>query len=107
MLSPHEVMSAGMMMMLLLKRRMISKRKESVVFVKSLDKIKKYSFVDDESQMMLSAITRKFEDLRINNKKKVDKIISQLIINVKFFVSLLKWKKKVISPFFNHGKSIL
>ena len=44
-------------------------RKESVVFVKSLDKIKKYSFVDDESQMMLAAITRKFEDLRINNKK--------------------------------------
>lgn len=69
MLSPLEVMSAGMMMMLLLKRRMISKRKESVVFVKSLDKIKKYSFVDDESQMMLAAITRKFEDLRINNKK--------------------------------------
>lgn len=69
MLSPHEVMSAGIMMMLLLKRRMISKRKESVVFVKSLDKIKKYSFVDDESQMMLAAITRKFEDLRINNKK--------------------------------------
>ena len=70
MLSPLEVMSAGMMMMLLLKRSMISKRKESVVFVKSLDKIKKYSFVDDESQMMLSAITRKFEDLRINNNKK-------------------------------------
>ena len=67
--SPLEVMSAGMMMMLMLKRRMISKRKESVVFVKSLDKIKKYSFVDDESQMMLSAITRKFEDLQINNKK--------------------------------------
>ena len=67
--SPLEVMSAGMMMMLMLKRRMISKRKESVVFVKSLGKIKKYSFVDDESQMMLSAITRKFEDLQINNKK--------------------------------------
>ena len=67
--SPLEVVSAGMMMMLMLKRRMISKRKESVVFVKSLDKIKKYSFVDDESQMMLSAITRKFEDLQINNKK--------------------------------------
>ena len=67
--SPLEVMSAGMMMMLMLKRRMISKRKESVVFVKPLDKIKKYSFVDDESQMMLSAITRKFEDLQINNKK--------------------------------------
>ena len=67
--SPLEVMSAGMMLMLMLKRRMISKRKESVVFVKSLDKIKKYSFVDDESQMMLSAITRKFEDLQINNKK--------------------------------------
>ena len=67
--SPLEVMSAGMMMMLMLKRRMISKRKESVVFVKSLDKIKKYSFVDDESQMMLSALTRKFEDLQINNKK--------------------------------------
>ena len=67
--SPLEVMSAGMMIMLMLKRRMISKRKESVVFVKSLDKIKKYSFVDDESQMMLSAITRKFEDLQINNKK--------------------------------------
>ena len=67
--SPLEVMSAGMMMMLMLKRRMISKRKESVVFVKSLDKIKTYSFVDDESQMMLSAITRKFEDLQINNKK--------------------------------------
>ena len=68
--SPLEVMSAGMMMMLMLKRRMISKRKESVVFVKSLDKIKKYSFVDDESQMMLSTITRKFEDLQLIIKNK-------------------------------------
>ena len=45
---------------------------EGVSFVESLamiDKIKKCYILDDESQMMVSTFTRKFEDLQIKNKK--------------------------------------
>ena len=45
---------------------------EGVSFVESLamiDKIKKCYILDDDSQMMVSALTRKFEDLQIKNKK--------------------------------------
>ena len=47
-------------------------QEERVSFLESLamlDKIKKYSFRDDESQMMLSTLTRNPEDLQIKNKK--------------------------------------
>ena len=40
-----------------------------VEFLAMLDKIKKCFFLDDESQMMLPTLTRKFEDLEIKNKK--------------------------------------
>ena len=46
-------------------------QEEGVSFLESLamlDKIKKYSFLDDESQMMLSTLTRKFEVLQIKDK---------------------------------------
>ena len=39
------------------------KRVSFVESLATLGKIKKGSFLDDESQMMLSALTRKFEDL--------------------------------------------
>ena len=47
-------------------------QEEEVSFVESLamiDKLKKCSFLDDGSQMMVSILTRKFEDLQIKNKK--------------------------------------
>ena len=59
-----------------------------------LDKIKKCSFLDDESQTMLSTLTRKHEDLQI---KKVDKSILQLIIHASYVLCIyLGMKKKKI-----------
>ena len=58
--------------MIMLKRRMIPKKKQSVSFVEScamLEEMEKCFFLDDESQMMLSTLTKNFEDLQIKNKK--------------------------------------
>ena len=57
--------------MMMMWNRRIDIQEEWVSFVESLtilDKTKKCSFLDDESQM-LSTLTRKFEDLHIKNKK--------------------------------------
>ena len=51
---------------------MIPKKKQSVSFVESfamLEEMEKCFFLDDESQMMLSTLTKNFEDLQIKNKK--------------------------------------
>ena len=72
-------------------------QEEGANFVESLamlDKIKKCSFLDDESQTMLSTLTRKHEDLQI---KKVDKSILQLIIHASYVLCIyLGMKKKKI-----------
>ena len=57
-------------------------QEEGVSFVESLamiDKIKKCHILDDESQMMVSTLTRKFEDLQIKNKKQ--KLIKYTSVN--------------------------
>ena len=88
-------------------------QEDRVSFVESLamlDKIKKCSFLEGESQMMLSTLTRKFEDLCIKNKKKVDKSILQLIHHTSYVscISLEMKKKKnlyVMYRFFNQWKA--
>ena len=59
-----------------------TQEEEEVSFVESLamiDRLKKCSFLDDESQMMVSILTRKFEDLQIKNKKQ--KLIKYTSVN--------------------------
>ena len=70
-------------------------QENGISFVESLamlDKVKKCSFLDDKSQMMLSTLTRKFEDLQI----KFNKSILQLIIYACYVLCIsLEMKKSV------------
>ena len=100
-------------MMIMLKRRMIAKKKQSVSFVESfamLEEMEKCFFLDDESQMMLSTLTKNFEDLQIKNKKQewIKAYFSWLYMLATLFVCFLKWKKYILYVmrlFFNPWKA--
>ena len=72
---------------------------EEVSFVESLamlDKMKKCSFLGYKSQMMLSSLSRMFEDLQIKYKKKVNESIVQLIIHASYVLCIFLEMTKIL-----------